>query len=476
MTTKTNDFDRLVAAAQEPEIQPEQGAIEATLLTALVRSPEAALRILGEVEARDFYFDLNREVFKLAGPRLRQGEHIDATVLKAKLPEAKSAKDEELRERMAALIDQSFAGDVPPLGQVEAYLTIFMDRARVNMARDMLARASEELESGKTDPAATGASLLKTLTDLDATRRLVGAPQTEGAELYAYMTALESRQTEADFTGLDSGFNHLNHVTNGLGEGLFVIAGEPSTGKTTFVKQLVDQAAQANEKAACLFVSLEQSKEELRVKTLSRLSGIENRDILRGRLSVKSDAWSHIQEAALEFAPYADRLFVLEGDRFMTVDRIRLAALQVKRLTQTDRLLVAVDYLQKVPVADPYADRRSAVDAVTSDLRRLARDLGACVIAISSMSRQSYGKGQSLDVFKESGDIEYSADVAGVLVTDKEAGTKTEKVMGVAREYRLVKLHIPKNRNGEKATIALQFFPAVSLFREKSKEAFTEGD
>ena len=86
------------------------------------------------------------------------------------------------------------------------------------------------------------------------------------------------------------------------------------------------------------------------------------------------------------------------------------------------------------------------------------------MIVISSENRAGYGK-KNLDVFKESGDIEYSADIAGILASSREEGRKRE-----------VTLHIVKQRNGERASIKYTFIPALSVFIEGTKESYQEED
>lgn len=73
-----------------------------------------------------------------------------------------------------------------------------------------------------------------------------------------------------------------------------------------------------------------------------------------------------------------------------------------------------------------------------------------------------------MEVFKESGEIEYSADIAGVLTTNKEASQINDK--------REIELNIIKNRNGERAIIAYTFYPKTSKFVERNKYDYEEMD
>lgn len=460
-----DDFDRLVVEAAEPD-KPDTRTLEATLLVGLFTSPEATAKILADTRPADFYFEQHRSLARLVYPDLTEGKHVDAITLGAKLPVNGDPKEREALLTFAAQVFERAQNAPPTLGQVEAYLTIFAEAARLRLAKNLVKQAGAALEAGELSPAGAAAQVFKVVADLEASRRLVGAFKSENDDWATYLAALEAAQTGAAYLGLNSGFDHLNNVANGLIEGLFVLGAAPSTGKTTFAKQLTDQVAALNPDAVCLFVSYEQSREELRVKTLSRLSGVENRDILRGRLNPQEAAWSKVKKAAEEYRQSAaGRVFILEGDKATTVDRVRLAGLQVKRATGAARLAIFIDYLQIVPTEEEYRETRTRVDAVVSDLRRLARDLGAAVVAVSAVGRTSYDK-PDMSAYKESGGVEYAADLGGVMVADRKTKGATALEDRVMRDWYRVYLDIVKNRNGERSRIPFDFFPEVSRFIE----------
>ncbi len=482
----TDVFDDLFAEAEEEETRPDSRAIEETLLVGLL-NPAAAARILEKTRSTDYEFDLHRDFAAVVYPMAGEGRHIDLVTFRAALVAKKgeSVVDKGLADpkdplrKLCDFADQvvgKATGDPPPAGKVVAYLDIFAAQAGRRLAKHLIAKAGDALDKGSLSPEATAAQVLKTVADLEATQRLAGTAKTEGEELDAFFGELRAKQTAGrDFLGLDTGFSHLNRVINGLSPGLILLGAMPSTGKTTLAKQIADTVVERHKDAACLFVSLEQSKEELRIKTLSRLSGVENRDMQRGRLDAGEDGWGKVAEAKASFAEYADRMLIVEGDRLTTVDRIRLAALQLRQKTQAGRLLIVVDYLQILPVERDFGDIRQKVNFVTSELRRIGRDLDAPVLAIASVNRAAYDKAKgALDAFKESGDVEFSADVALVMVEDKDKKKGDENYLGVMRNYRRVFLDVVKNRNGEKARIELLFFPAVSRFREAGNSALPD--
>lgn len=472
-----NLFDHLVAEAEEVEVAADQKRIEEALLAGVFTTPEARDLIL-KVSPRDFYFDLHRQLAKAIWPALREGRHVDRVTLDAGLPIDDAKPDD--RAALLGLADRVFDQadvDPPSLPKVAEYLKIFIDRAEVNLAKHLVSKIGDGLTAHKITPTEAGAKIAEVWSDLEVGRRLVGGLESEAKNWPDYFADLEASQAPGrDFTGLDTGFDHLNNVANGLTEGLVILGAAPSTGKTTFAKQLADQVAALNDRAAVLFVSLEQSAAELRVKTLSRLSGVENRDILRGRLDPASTAWGKVRTVAADYeSQTAGRVFVLEGDKTTTPDRIRLHAMTIKREAMVDVVFVVIDYLQIVPTEEEYKDPRGRVDAVVSDLRRLARDLHCPVMAISSVGRVNYDN-PSISSFKESGGIEYGADLGAVMARSKDKLAGYDMIDGVKRQWKRVSLDIVKNRNGERARIEYNFFPSISLFQEHNKSTLPEED
>jgi len=469
------DFTDLILDAQEPN-RPELTTIEETLLKAVLSGrPELVTRIIQETRPKDFYYDNNRQLAGKIYPDISQGKHVDRVTLEATLPEADPTDKEKVKERqrLLDLVDKLEGIDIPELGKVEAYLTIFVEEARRSTASGLITKIQSDFEDKKLSPAEAFSRANQVIMDQEASRRLVGAFKSEAEEWPTYFADLEAKQTQKDFIGLDTGFRHFNNLANGLSEGLFVVGAAPSVGKTTWAKQVADQVIEKNPKAVCLFVSLEQSREELRVKTLSRLSGIENRDILRGRLEPKSPGWEKVKTASKGFmSSTAGRYFILEGDKTTTPEMIRLAGLQVRRATNAEALLIVVDYLQIVPTVEDFKDPRNRVDAVVSDLRRIARELKASIMAISSLSRRSYEL-SDISAFKESGGVEYGADLGAIMIPRKNADKVEEgesPIEGVKRKWIGVDLAFVKNRNGERGKIQFKFFPQISRFDEIGKD------
>ena len=87
---------------------------------------------------------------------------------------------------------------------------------------------------------------------------------------------------------------------------------------------------------------------------------------------------------------------------------------------------------------------------------------------MSSLNRAAYSNSDrpTLDAFKESGGIEYGADVGAVLWTDPKSRKEDNQQQHLPEHQRQVSLFILKNRNGELAEIQMTFRPDVAKFTE----------
>lgn len=335
----------------------------------------------------------------------------------------------------------------------------------------------KRLEDGE-DPDAALSELLKTIEH----KKLVRQYPTEAEEVGAFVESLAARHTDGrQWLGLDSGFHHLNEVLNGLTEGVFILAGPPSLGKTTLAKQIADQVAEA-EQVPVLFWSFEQSKEDLRVKSLARLALLDSRAIRKGRTDAAS--WPAVEKAAERYGNGPGRsLTVIEADRTDNVEAIRAAALIAKHKAGGEKpVLLVIDYLQIMPTPDGVRldGIKDRVDWNLSELRRLARDLKSPVLVISSENREAYKNAKTtrptLTALKESGGIEYSADAVFCLWRDNEESDTLSSADGFGRKTVRVNLLVLKNRNGELAKICLDFTPAWAVFDEGRKEDLAWAD
>ncbi len=281
-----------------------------------------------------------------------------------------------------------------------------------------------------------------------------------------------------------TGIKAIDEGLEGISQGLYILGAISSLGKTTLALQIADNLAEQGEEV--LFVTIEQSAEELQAKSLSRIMKKEFYTPVHAsaiRRSDKRKEWdkqtlSTFYEACKKQASKSDNMYLFEGTKQPTVRDIRQIAETISEHKKAP--IIFIDYLQLLaPMNENNTDKRT-IDENISALRQLARDLNTTVFVISSLNRGSYNGGISSEAFKESGAIEYGSDVllglqpAGIdniTGTDTSTDKAKKKAKELTREtitspIRDVELVVLKNRNGmiPKNPIRLTFTPAYNLY------------
>ena len=293
-------------------------------------------------------------------------------------------------------------------------------------------------------------------------------------------------------TPTPTGIGGLDEVLGGgLKSGLYALGAVSSIGKTTLAIQIADYIAEHG--APVLFVTIEQSAREIVAKSLSRYTYLLNKggwDVISATEAVSAERreyWSGATNAAFLIAcehyksKVGARLRIQEGAKQPSVNDIKAAA-EFMQGYYGKQPVIFIDYLQLMSAgARRSLDRRTEIDGIVTGLRQLARDMKTSVFVISSVKREAYTEGVTMEAFKESGGIEYSCDVLlglqayGLRKTIDEARASrlkrdTEKAIRKhkAGKERACEIVVLKNRNGAtpEEGIPITFKPLSSVFTE----------
>lgn len=204
-----------------------------------------------------------------------------------------------------------------------------------------------------------------------------------------------------------------------IGPGLVtLIGGAPGSGKTAFTMQLVVDALRLTESLRVLVCNIEMPPSILLDRQLARLSGIDATTI---RKRAFTGEHSDRLDAGLQTLESLDERLAFVRPPF---DLANVAA----SADAFDAGLIVLDYIQRIPPPGQHGDKRGAVDASMNYLRQFA-DAGVAVIVVAAVSRGKDSKGRTsydginLASFRESGELEFGADDAFILLPDRKAGT-----------------------------------------------------
>lgn len=289
----------------------------------------------------------------------------------------------------------------------------------------------------------------------------------------------------ANTPAIGTGFYKLDAILDGgLYEGLYIIGAMSSLGKTTFALQLMDNIAETGRD--CLIFSLEMARSELMAKSISRQTYLLAADKKNAKTTRGITAGARyanyteterqlIREATAAYKKYAQHIFISEGIGDIGVQQIRETV--EKHIAATgSKPVVLIDYMQILaPASDRLSDKQNTDKAVL-ELKRISRDFKIPVIGISSFNRDSYKEGAtgrvSLTDFKESGAIEYSADVLIGLEFAAAAGKEYKEREEKQKDPRKIRLVILKNRNGRAWVEAeFEYKPLFNYFTDGADKA-----
>ena len=292
--------------------------------------------------------------------------------------------------------------------------------------------------------------------------------QSEGEQLESFLDELQREQPIKEIAGWETGFSHLSRALDGILPGLYLLIGPPACGKTSFAKQLLDQVAKHN-RVPGVFFSFAERKKELRIKTLARLSGIENKEIRRGSayllhwygvpkaqhtaLERLPPSWDKLKKSAEEARTWLDLIYLIECGRDIDLRRIEDQIREVESIKGTDRVMVVIDDCQRLGNIEQKLTDRVAL--VVDELQRAAVSLQIPILAVCPDLREDRS---SLPQMWS--DRVPSADVILVMEIDLE---RTKKLV---EPNQALTLHIIKNRGGEKGKLAFEFIPAFSKLTE----------
>ena len=186
----------------------------------------------------------------------------------------------------------------------------------------------------------------------------------------------------------------------------------------------------------------------------------------RRRAGYTEQERTHLEIATEAYAAYAGHLWFREGDHETGLDFI--ARETARHMEETGNApVVLIDYLQIIAPVDVHFTDKQNLDRTVCALKKLARTHALTVLAISSFNRESYNVEATMAAFKESGGIDYSADVLLGLQA-RGAGSRSFNIEEEKRkDPRELELKILKNRSAALGTpIPFRYYPAFSCFEE----------
>jgi replicative DNA helicase len=201
-----------------------------------------------------------------------------------------------------------------------------------------------------------------------------------------------------------------------------------------------------------LFLSQEMEDADLAGRGVASLGQIDYGRIQTGRLD--RDDWERLTDAAQK----ASRLgFYIDDQPALRPTDISIKASMVRGLK-----VLIVDYIQLTEAGSDRDTRNRQIEIVTRHLKRMAKEMGIAVIALSQLNRSIEQRANAQPVLsdlRESGAIEQDMDVVMFLWEVKQADVHGDSIIGCS---------VAKNRHGRRGRFALRFHGATQSWGEST--------
>ncbi len=264
-------------------------------------------------------------------------------------------------------------------------------------------------------------------------------------------------------TGLSSGFDNFDKMTNGLHPGeMVVVAARPSMGKTAFAMNIAEHVAIKGKHPVAVF-SLEMSSQQLVQRLLCSNARVNLSKINQGLLSDRD--FPNLTTAASRLA---ESQIYIDDTAGLSILELRAKARRFKQ--KYDIKLIVIDYLQLLRSTSRRAqdNRQLEIAEISSGIKALAKELKIPIIVLAQLNRNPEARKNGRPVLsdlRESGSIEQDADLVGLLVRSEYYAEDEEAKEEVRGEAELI---IAKQRNGPVGDVKLTFLKEFTRFEDRA--------
>jgi replicative DNA helicase len=440
------------------KIPPHNLEAERAVLGAILLEPQIIPRAIELLKPDEFYKDGHRKIYGAMVRLFDRSEPADALTVAEELRRAGELDDVGGQAALATLMEEATVAT-----QFAAYAQIVRDKAQL---RELIRVARELTEHGFDESEDVRALIdrAEQMVFRISERRLHKSAVPVREVLTRTIEHIETLYRKKEHvTGVPTGFADLDRLTAGLQKADFIIiAGRPSTGKTAFALNVVQQVAVETGRAALIF-SLEMSKEQLVQRLLCSEARVDSHRVRTGYL--ETGDWKRIGAAA---GRLADAPLFIDDTANLSVLEARAKARRIRAEHGLD--LVVIDYLQLMQGRWRAENRQQEISEISRSLKALAKELEVPVVALSQLSRAVEARGDSLprlSDLRESGALEQDADV---IVFLHRPGLYKENPADA--EKNLTDVIIGKQRNGPTDKIQLVFKPEYTRFEDMARRQF----
>ncbi len=442
--------------------QPQQLDFESAVLGALLIEQDAYSQISQFMRPEVFYDHRNQLVYKAVQSLSMNQRPVDMLTVPQWL-ESQGKLEEAGGRSYIAQLAQNVITSAHIEYQSKILLQKYQARQLITYASHLLAGAFDET----TDVAELMENAEGKLFELSTQTSVSPYTQINPIIGQAFEQMREAAKNKDGMSGLPSGFDALDKITNGWQKStLVVIAARPAMGKTAFALSMVKNMA-VDRRIPVAFFSLEMSNLELVNRLIQNVCEMQGNKIKSGQL--RNDEWKQLDARITQLQ---DAPVYVDDTPSLSIFELRTKA---RRLVREHGVqMIIIDYLQLMNASGmSFGNRQEEVSTISRNLKALAKELNIPIIALSQLNRGlenregNQGKRPQLSDLRESGAIEQDADMVCFIhrpeiykiMVDDETG---EEMAGKAE------IIIGKHRSGSTGILKLRFQGEYARFSNLS--------
>jgi replicative DNA helicase len=409
---------------------------EYNIIGAILQDNRIITRVASKLSPDDFTIEHCATIYEAAMDASERGKAFDVVV-------AADVLKRRVDERTAAAFVLDCVNATPTTVNAELHASIIHKHAG---ARRLKEAAYETLQLSD-NPQELAAGLITTGQNF-----LQGERHTKRVTMADALTEAWDDISRKDVVGVKMGFPIFDSITNGAEPGeLVLIAARPGVGKTglgmEWAYNAIKQGIQTD------FYSLEMPRVQLMKRVLARSTDANMKSLFSRKIS--EEEWKSLTDITpkLSLLP----LTVMD-DPYMTVSKVRANSITTRNLG-----LIVIDYIQLMKADKRFDKRTDEVGDISMALKRLAKELGVPIVALSQLNREVLETEKpTMRCLRECGNLEQDADKIIFLWNIDEAVTPGGFIRAGC--------DIAKNRNGEHGTFVFKFYGSHMRFIETDEK------
>ena len=429
---------------------PHNVEAEHAVLGAILIDARCLPEVVELLKPEDFYLRQNQEIFQTIYSMFALSKTIDPVTVLNQMRQDGTYQEGVTREYFFQLMEVT-----PTSENAVDYAKIVKDRSVLRQIGAAASSMTEMVTSGQGSSAEVLEAAEQRIYAIRQGRSAQGLHHITSVMHAVYERLAELAASESAIPGISTGLPDLDAVISGLNKSdLILLAARPGMGKTSLALNILLYAGKHSGKA-CVFFSLEMSREQLAMRLLSNESFVDNKKLTTGRLS--DEDW---EKVALATSALNHTNILIDDNPSLSVADMNAKCRRVENLG-----LVVIDYLQLMTSAggkNQYSgeSRQQVVSDISRALKIMAKELNVPVLCLSQLSRANENrpdKRPRLSDLRESGAIEQDADIVMFIYRDDYYDQNSEN-------HNQAECIVAKNRHGELSTVPLQWLPEFTTF------------